>query len=191
MLIAARDNFRKRNFILAHANSSVMWDTSTSYSEPDSWLPFFQQMRFRREGEEQFDRAVAINVLLDDPYLQNAIPFVSCGCITLTRGKNREFLSRSDEMYDAGLGGEIKHTSPFYDTKFTKHNCDEIRNYFLPLDVIESEERVILLIVEPLIELYNGNQEGAAKKIEGFAITIDNIKDPSFVSRISPVQSSF
>jgi hypothetical protein len=84
-------------------------------------------------------------------------------------------------------GAEITHLPPFYNTRFTN---SEVRNYFLPLDGIESEKQVISLIVEPLIDLYNGNQEGAAKKIEGSAITIANIEDPSFVSGILPVQPS-
>jgi hypothetical protein len=177
---AMREFVTVRGWEFANPNSGVMWATSTSYLFPRRWMPLFQQMVFR-PGNGDGKRGVGVHVMFDEDgdALKNAIPFISCG--VLTWGETGT-VTRCDELYEAGwLGtsGFITHDAPFYDTKFTKRGCSEILNYFLPLDAISSEEKIVSLVVEPLIQLFHGQKDAVIARIAAAAITVEQIKQPA------------
>jgi hypothetical protein len=186
MLTVIHDNFGRQGFGIATKNSSVMWGTSTSYSSPDYWLPYFQQMLFAPRVESNPNRAVGVNVLFDDPDpvgdLGNVIPFVSCGVLSW---KNGSCAQRSDEFYGAGWHpedpGNTSFTPPLYHTVYENKDCREITFYLLPLDVINSEDAVVSLVVEPLLSLYRGEHETVISRVKNVAISMEQVKETPIV----------
>lgn len=153
-------------------NNSVMWDLSTSYLEPASWLPYFQQRIFIKGN--CVSKGIGINVIFDGGILANEIPFVSCGLIDMSDGQP---VSKNDDFYYAGWHGEkIRELANkvFYQTDYPER-C-KILNYFLPLDVLTGPGKVDELIIRPLVLLYDGRRFHANDLVKGNVITVDIIK---------------
>ena len=47
ILTVIHDNFGKRGFVINSGSKSVMWDRTSSYDDPNRWLPYFQQIVFK------------------------------------------------------------------------------------------------------------------------------------------------
>jgi hypothetical protein len=184
MLTVIHDNFGRQGFVIATKNSSVMWGTSSSYSSPDYWLPYFQQILFAPKEKSNPNRAVGINILFDDPELDNVIPFASCGVLSW---KDDSYAQRSDEFYGAGWHpedpGKTSFTPPLYKTVYANKDCREITFYLLPLDIINSEDAVVSLVVEPLLSLYKGEHETVVARVKDVAISVDQVKDKIPITR--------
>jgi hypothetical protein len=179
MLSVVHDNFGLQGFVIATKNSGVMWGTSASYLNPGYWLPYFQQMLFAPKGNSNTNRAVGVNILFDDPdgNLDNVIPFVSCGVVSWKEGVSAK---PSNEFYNAGWYPEqlvkTSFTPPLYKTTYTNKDCREITFYLLPLDIINSENAILSLVVEPLLGLYKEEYETVVARVKDVAITVDQVK---------------
>ena len=174
LLTVIHDQFVKRRFRVV--NSAIIWGTSAQYSEPDYWMPYFQQLVFVGHGEPDPKRGVGVNVMFDDPKLQNVIPFMSCGMATWSKGHP----GKSNGLYDAGWNAtEILVDFPLYTSRFAESKEEEpteVINYFLPLTAISSEAKVSALIIQPLANMLAGDRAEAIRAIEDAAIPLEVIK---------------
>jgi hypothetical protein len=128
-------------------------------------------------------RGVGVNVMFDDPNLQNTIPYVSCGLLIWEPSVEP---SKSDALYCAGWNAaKVIATPPLYNSHFTdavKWDASEITNYFLSLATLSSEDKVVSLIVEPLVNLYGERTAATVEAIKHHAITLEFIKGESPVA---------
>jgi len=153
--------------------NAVMWDRSNHYAYPRFWMPYFQQRIFTLGPDSR--HAVGINILFDEPYgdISNTIPFISCVCITMEDGQP---LGKSDEIYGAGWDSDAmldKDFSKIYKSYYPGRMT--LVNYFLPFDIITNQESVTAYILQPLVQMYEGEIGEAYEAIEGVCLTKEEL----------------
>lgn len=173
LMIVINDMMENEGF-KAVGGGSVMWDRSSHFRYPEYWLPYFLQRVFAKS--ENLNNGVGINIIFDgnNDGLENTIPFLTCGFL---ESKNHK-LSKSNDLYNAGwtddeedektLNGKLCITN-FPDTEVTT------TTYFLPIDILNNQEKVHQYIIKPLICLYKGQPNDAKNMISDVAIELEEI----------------
>lgn len=175
LLAVTRDKFISQGFKPCRG-SSVMWDTSTSYNNPNYWLPYFQQMVFYKEKDPC--RAIGVNFLLYDIDLNNSISFISCGLIVSDQKLSYDhfnlFYSAGWDTDDSLSISIFEQTKAIYETASIDNNS-RVYNYFLPFDIINGPEKVDTLIIHPLLSMYNRKMSDADLLIFNFALKTEEL----------------
>ncbi|NYV66542.1 hypothetical protein HYI36_14845 [Bacillus sp. Gen3] len=154
-------------------DNSVIWGRSNHYRSPESWLPYFLQRVFVKE--ENSMKGVGINIMFDGSIdgLENNIPFLTCGLLEFPKEK----VTKGNALYMAGWveHNEVQKqsTGNLSITKFT----DGINSttYFLPLEILSSQENVEQYIINPLICMYKGEFAKAENMVQNVAIGLEEI----------------
>ncbi|MCC6651659.1 MAG: hypothetical protein IT348_10975 [Candidatus Eisenbacteria bacterium] len=149
--------------------SAVTWDNSASLGQPRKWVPrLFGRAWLRRDGDENWNRAVALYVQAHD---EQPEPWVLCA-----------LLETLDEqgLGDTGLGAwwswiwrlgdanvlrwnwvpgredqAFAWSSPSDEKKVPVRAC----GYYLHLTDLESADDLVRLVVDPLLSLHDGWDE--------------------------------
>lgn len=173
LMIVINDMMEEQEF-KAVSGGTVMWDRSAHFRYPDYWLPYFLQRVFAKEQNQ--NKGIGINILFDGSMngLENTIPFLTCG---LLESKNHK-LGKSNDLYNSGwaddeedektIDGKICRTV-FADTEVTT------TTYFLPIDILNNQEKVNQYIIKPLMCLYNGKLDEVKNMIADVAIGLEEI----------------
>lgn len=173
LLIVINDLFEKEGF-QAVGGSAVMWDKSNDYRNPEYWMPYFMQRVFVKEKDSK--KGIGINIMFDGSMheLENKIPFVTCGLFEAQRGKAQ----KGNSLYLAGWTEQKEENREKYGLICTDNFTDDgviVTSYFLPLDILNNQEKVNQSIIQPLIHLYNGDHDKARNLIEPVAIGLEEI----------------
>jgi hypothetical protein len=155
-------------------NSQVMWELSKAVENPAVWLPYFQQMVFISQLPAKSGRAIGIQILFDDPYsrIDLMFPIVLCGVMEWTAahkpvGSNNFFTLCIKANEPRGLESDL----PFYRARFEDGwDCSEALGYFLPLVAVEDRAKLVSLVVEPCLKMFDGNLEAARSAVNAVAL---------------------
>jgi hypothetical protein len=172
LLIIINDMIENEGF-KAVGDGSVMWGKSNHYRYPDYWLPYFFQRVFIKKGNSK--KGIGVNIMFDGNIdgLDNTIPFITCGLLEFSKEK----VSKGMGLY---LAGWTEHEK--IDKEFERNLCitkytDGVvtTTYFLPLDILNNQEKVNQYIIKPLISLYEGDLLKTNDMISNVAIGLDEI----------------
>lgn len=172
LMIVINDMMESEGF-LPVGDSSVMFGKSSHYRSPDYWLPYFLQRVFTKK--ENSKKGIGVNITFDgnNDGLENKIPFVTCGILEVSRGK----VNKGNGLYRAGW---IDHEEvpkeidgKLCTTTFTDGVI--ITSYFLPVEILNNQEKVHQYILIPLISLYKGKFDDAKNMISDVAIGLEEI----------------
>jgi hypothetical protein len=173
LMIVINDMMEKEGF-KAVSGGSVMWDRSTHFRSPDYWLPYFLQRVFAKS--ENLNKGIGINIIFDGSIngLENTIPFLTCG---LLESKNHK-LGKSNDLYNSGWtdDDEDKKTvdGKLCITEFPETGVTAT-TYFLPIDILNNQDKVHQYIIKPLVCLYNRQLDDAQNMISDVAIGLEKI----------------
>ncbi|WP_394234186.1 hypothetical protein [Niallia oryzisoli] len=173
LIIVMNDMMENEGF-KAVSGGSVMWDRSTHFRSPEFWLPYFLQRVFVKS--ENLSKGVGINIMFDSSMygFENTIPFITCGFLESPNNK----LGKSNDLFNAGWTEEEADEKTI-DGKLCKTNFKDTgvttTTYFLPIDILNNQEKVDQYIIKPLICLYNGQLDEAKNMISDVAIGIEEI----------------
>ncbi|WP_342431797.1 hypothetical protein [Neobacillus sp. FSL H8-0543] len=173
LMIVINDMMESEGF-KAVSGGSVMWDRSSHFRSPDYWLPYFLQRVFAKGGN--LNKGIGINVIFDGSMhgIENTIPFLTCGLLESEKDK----LNKSNELYVAGWRDdeEVVKTE---DGKLCVTNFSETgistTTYYLPIDILNDQDKVHKYIIKPLINLYRGQFDDAKNMISDVAIGLEEI----------------
>ncbi|MFJ5714620.1 hypothetical protein [Neobacillus sp. NPDC093127] len=178
LMIVINDLMENEGF-KAVSGGSVMWDRSSHFRYPEYWLPYFLQRVFAKG--ENLKKGVGINIIFDGSNhgLENTIPFITCGLLE----SQKEKLNKSNELYNAGWtdNDEDEKTADgkLFNTIFSKIGVTTT-TYFLPIDILNNQEKVHQYIIKPLICLYKGQLDEAKNMISDIAIGLEEIVHQGF-----------
>ncbi|MEH7110683.1 hypothetical protein [Bacillus sp. JJ1764] len=172
LLIVINDMMESEGF-LAVGDSSVMFGKSAHYRYPDYWLPYFLQRVFTKEKNSK--KGVGVNITFDgsNDGLENKIPFVTCGVVEFPKDR----VTKGNGLY---LAGWIDHedvpkefdgkicTTTFIDGVITK-------SYFLPIEILNNQEKVHQYIIKPLISLHEGLIDEVYDMVIDVALGLEDI----------------
>lgn len=173
LLIVINDMFEKEGF-QAVGDNTVMWGKSNHYRYPEYWTPYFMQRVFVKEKGSKM--GIGINIMFDGSVdgLENKIPFVTCGLLEFQYEK----AVKGNALYLAGWTdeseGKRQMDGPICTDDFTESGV-MVTSYFLPLDILNNQQKVNQLIIQPLIHLFNGERDDACCLIEEAAIGLEEI----------------
>ena len=173
LMIVINDMMENEGF-KAVSGGSVMWDRSSHFRYPEYWLPYFLQRVFAKG--ENLKQGIGINIIFDGSIngLENTIPFLTCG---LLESKNDK-LGKSNDLYNAGWS-EDEEDKKTVDGKLCRTNFTDTdvttTTYFLPIDILNNQEKVQQYIIKPLICLYKGQFDDAKNMISDVAIELEEI----------------
>lgn len=172
LMIVINDMMENEGF-LAVGDSSVMFSKSAHFRYPDYWLPYFLQRVFTKEKDSK--EGIGVNIIFDgsNDGLNNKIPFLTCGLVKFPVEK----VSKGNALYFAGW---IDHeeVSKQFDGKLctTKYTDGVIATtYFLPIDILNNQEKVSQYIIKPLICLHKGQFDETKNMILDSAIELGEI----------------
>jgi hypothetical protein len=157
----------------AVGDGSVMFNKSTHYQYPKYWLPYFLQRVFIKKNNLQ--KGIGINLMFDASLdgLENNIPFLTCGVVEYTEGK----FTKGNALYRAGWIEHEEIQKEFKNNLCTTIFTDGVKatTYFLPLEVVSSQENVNKYIIQPLISMYNGKFSEAGQMVKDHTIGLKEI----------------
>lgn len=165
LIAVIEGEFTKKGWT-AVGDHGITWDRSASYESPEFWLPYFMQRVYTKDNVK---KGVAFNILFDglDEDHQIAYPIISGAVAERTDSLS---LGKCNPITWAGWEKDSNPLSNDYPKLYqTEYTDITITNYFLPLDKISSEAMVRELIVEPLIQMYEGKFEEGCKVIASSA----------------------
>ena len=173
LLIVINDRFEQEGFE-AVGDNSVMWGKSNHYRYPEYWLPYFMQRVFVKEKGSK--KGLGVNIMFDGSVdgLENATPFITCGLLEFQNDK----ATKHNALYSAGWTDDSTVNKQIEGSICTTHFIDSeitTTTYFLPLDILNNQEKVNHSIIQPLIHLFNGERDEACHLIENVAIGIEDI----------------
>lgn len=173
LISVINDMFVNEEF-LPVGDGSVMWNKSNHYLSPKYWLPYFMQRVFTKKAENP-KRGLGINIMFDGSIdgLENRIPFLTCGLVEFPKDK----VMKGNALYQAGWTEHEEIKKEFKGNLCTTLFTDGVTctSYFLPVDVLTSQEKVQKFIINPLICLYNGDIKETDNMVKEVAIGIDGI----------------
>jgi hypothetical protein len=167
-------------------NSAIMWEMSQAVENPSKWLPYFQQRIFTPSDLTKASRTIGVQILFDDPdgRIDLVYPIILCGVLEWAAEHKPV---GSNNFYTLCLKvknpNEVECDAPFYKARFTGGwDCSETIGYFLPLVAVEDRKKLVSLVVEPCIQLFEGNRDAARSAVDGVALTpqhfISNYSNP-------------
>lgn len=181
MLSEIKGELAKNHF--QQKNPTTSWYRSGAIDQPSFWLPYFLQVLFSQRDGEWGDRAVGVVVLFDDGYAGLVkYPIVVCGVL---RGLSEQKPIGSDNFVNfcskPAIWKEAEYHTPFFTARFPKSSdCSELTAYFLELVSLEDRAKLISLVVQPCLDLFQDNLDAARSAVEGAAVTPkDFLADPS------------
>jgi hypothetical protein len=172
LLIVINDLMESEGF-LAAGDSSVMFGKSAHYRYPDYWLPYFLQRVFTKNKDSK--KGIGVNITFDgsNDGLENKIPFVTCGVVESPEQK----VTKGNGLY---LAGWIDHQE--VPKKFDGKLCSTtftdgviIKSYFLPIEILNNQEKVHQYIIKPLISLHKGDFDEVNNMIFDVALGLEEI----------------
>lgn len=172
LLIVINDMMESKGFSAA-GDSSVMFGKSAHYRYPDYWLPFFLQRVFTKRKNS--NKGIGVNITFDgsNDGLENKIPFVTCGVVETPEEK----VTKGNGLY---LAGWIEHQE--VPKKFDGKLCTTtftdgviVKSYFLPIEILNNQEKVEQYIIKPLISLHNGYFDEVNNMIIEVALELEEI----------------
>jgi len=153
----------------------VLWDTSEDVGNPIYWLPYFLQMVFVSGDVSRATRAIGVQILFDDPNgrIDLLFPVVLCGVMDWSADHRP---AGSNNFYDLCLKAndrvETEPDPPFFRRRFADSwDCREAIGYFLRLVALEDRTKLIELVVNPCIDLFNRKVDFARSAITGCSLT--------------------
>ncbi|QQE80438.1 hypothetical protein [Alicyclobacillus sp. SO9] len=153
--------------------TGVMWDRSNSWHGPRFWMPYFQQKIWI--GSQRRNEGVGVNILFDYADFNNQYPAITCAYL---KAENEGLFHKCDPLFDAGWSDESDYREDVNIKLY--HNIDdgvEMWYYFLPLETVSGEEKVLQYIVEPLHQLFQsqGNNTAKIKSLGDVVKTVEEI----------------
>jgi hypothetical protein len=172
LLIVINDMMESEGF-LAAGDSSVMFGKSAHYRYPDYWLPYFLQRVFTKNKDSK--KGIGVNITYDgsNDGLENKIPFVTCGVVESPEQK----VTKGNGLYLAGWVDHQEVPKKFDGKLCTTTFTDGviIKSYFLPIEILNNQEKVHQYIIKPLISLHKGDFEEVNNMIFDVALGLEKI----------------
>lgn len=172
LMIVINDMMESEGF-LAVGDSSVMFGKSSHYRYPDYWLPYFLQRVFTKEKNSK--KGIGVNITFDgsNDGLENKIPFLTCGVVVTPKDR----VTKGNGLYLAGWIDHQEVSKEFNGKLCTTTFTDGVivKSYFLPIDILNNQEKVHKYIIKPLISLYEGQLDHAKNIISDVAIEMEEI----------------
>ncbi|MEH6943136.1 hypothetical protein [Bacillus sp. JJ722] len=157
----------------AVGDGSVMLNKSKHYLYSKYWLPYFLQRVYIRKPNVM--KGVGINIMFDGSIdgLENKIPFLTCGFVDFSEGQ----LTKGNALYKAGWTEHEEVEKSFNGNLCTTTYTDGVTatTYFLPLEVVSSQENVNMYVIRPLICMYKGEYIEADNMVNKVAIGLKDI----------------
>ncbi len=172
LMIVINDMMENEGF-LAVGDSSVMFGKSAHYRYPDYWLPYFLQRVFTKNKNSK--KGIGVNIIFDgsNDGLENKIPFVTCGVV-----ESPERVTKGNGLYLAGWVDNQEVPKEFDGKLCTTTFTDGVivKSYFLPIEILNNQEKVHQYIIKPLISLYKGQLDNVKNMISDVAIGLEEIE---------------
>ena len=172
LMIVINDMMENEGF-LAVGDSSVMFGKSAHYRYPDYWLPYLLQRVFTKEKNSK--KGIGVNITFDgsNDGLENKIPFLTCGVVESPKDK----VTKGNGLY---LAGWIDHQEvpKEFDGKLCTTTFTDgviIKSYFLPIEILNNQEKVHQYIIRPLISLHKGQFDEVNNMIIDVALGLEEI----------------
>ena len=172
LMIVINDMMENEGF-LAVGDGSVMFGKSAHFRYPDYWLPYFLQRVFTKEKNSK--KGVGVNITYDgsNDGLENKIPFITCGVVESPKDR----VTKSNGLY---LAGWIDHQEvpKEFDGKLCTTTFTDgviIKSYFLPIEILNNQEKVNQYIIKPLISLHKGHFDEVNSLIIDVALGLEEI----------------
>jgi hypothetical protein len=172
LMIVINDMMENEGF-LAVGDSSVMFGKSGHYRYPDYWLPYLLQRVFTKEKDSK--KGIGVNITFDgsNDGLENKIPFLTCGVVESSKDR----VTKGIGLYKAGW---IDHQEVLkeFDSKLCTTTFNDgviIKSYFLPIEILNNQEKVHQYIIKPLISLHKGHFDEVKNMIIDVALGLEEI----------------
>lgn len=158
---------------MAVGDSSVMFGKSAHYRYPDYWLPYFLQRVFTKKKNSK--KGIGVNITFDgsNDELENKIPFVTCGVVESPKDR----VTKGNGLYLAGWIDHQEVPKEFDGSLCTTTFTDGviIKSYFLPIEILNNQEKVYQYIIKPLISLHEGHFDEVNNMINDVALRLEQI----------------
>jgi hypothetical protein len=146
--------------------------TSYDLGRASEWMPYFLELVFAKRGSDQ-RRGVGVAVLFDVfDRRQLEFPIVFSGVLDFPRMITNGFSYNLFELCSLNRDKikQLEHEAPFYTATFANSDFSKGIGYFLRLDSLQDRSCLTSLIVEPCLELLNGNLDAARSAITQIAV---------------------